>query len=742
MSLIKKITMLVLLLSYFFITTKTFDVNSLNREITSNAYTQKDDLTTIVSTNLDLNGFEKVSTNSYTELYVHKASLAIRVKNLETGYIWSSNFTPEEGELNTTWKDNVNSAAIITYYDIQARNTQNEERTAITNTNTKVTSYQAITNYKNEINGFSAILSFKQSQIKFKLVVKLVNNKLEIEVPNESIVENERYKLGMLRIYPFFGATKENSKPGYIFIPDGSGALMRFKEADKLATIYQNKFYNTDFAYTNTLAYDDSGLKLPVYGMIHGVNQHGYYNNIVNGAECANLVVYPAGNTTNYYFTYPEFFYRQKYQLPTSKNGIGKTGLPSLQEIKETFDIKMSYGFLSSDASYVGIAKNYQQDLIKEGILTNLEKEDNISIQLQIIGGVKQPGAIFDKMVKMTTFKQADDILTKIQNNGITNFDATFVGWSKGGYAQDGPNYFPINKKLGSKKEFKKLIEKYTTSTTSFALQANYSTVTKYSSYRPIKDLSQRANRQLLNSFMFYDEEKYLNYNSMQKYFAKDVKDYSNYGVKTIEPYIGKILYSDYSNGFVNKSQSIEKIQSTLELYDGNYNIETTAKYLLKYAKNILYTPTYSSGEAKFTDTVPFTQMVLHGYVKMYGHESNNFANQEMDLLRRVEYGVYPLYQISHDYASKLQKTNLAYIMSSRFTDWEDIINYEYNFINGALKNTNNQTMVNRVVLDDGVIEVTYSNNTKVIVNYLDTDYNTIHGIVKAKNYLVKRGND
>ena len=89
-------------------------------------------------------------------------------------------------------------------------------------------------------NGFSAKVSLIEAKLNFQFDVQLEGNELVISVPFEELKEDKRNKLISMDIYPFLGAAHEDDIPGYMFIPDGSGALIRYEKSSKIrrGTIY------------------------------------------------------------------------------------------------------------------------------------------------------------------------------------------------------------------------------------------------------------------------------------------------------------------------------------------------------------------------------------------------------------------------------------------------------------------------------------------------------------------------
>ena len=123
------------------------------------------------------------------------------------------------------------------------------------------------------------------------------------------------------------------------------------------------------------------------------------------------------------------------------------------------------------------------------------------------------------------------------------------------------------------------------------------------------------------------------------------------------------------------------------------------------------------------TDSVPFVQIVLHGYMDMYSTYLNFSSNQELDSLKCVEYGVYPAYLITEEASHNLSNTLSSDLFATEYDRVKDKMFSQYKFIKGALDNVVGAQIVSRTVLDLGVVEVTYSNGVSIIVNYTNDAY-------------------
>ena len=191
------------------------------------------------------------------------------------------------------------------------------------------------------------------------MLVYLDANGLNVEVPVDSIEETSTQKISNLTIYQYFGATKNERIPGYVFVPDGIGALIRFNKRFKGA--YNKKYYGTDLGSMQP-EMAEQPLFANLYGMVHGIDQNGFISIIERGSAYANLISISAGTEDDFNRTFVSFDYRVIYTQYL--NARKTSSVKMLQEHFNNYDIKLVYKFLNNnEANYLGMAKEYKNYL-------------------------------------------------------------------------------------------------------------------------------------------------------------------------------------------------------------------------------------------------------------------------------------------------------------------------------------------------------------------------------------------
>lgn len=170
------------------------------------------------------------------------------------------------------------------------------------------------------------------------------------------------------------------------------------------------------------------------------------------------------------------------------------------------------------------------------------------------------------------------------------------------------------------------------------------------------------------------------------------------------------------------------------------YSFYSPNQYLWKYTNQYLNIPMYSSKYMLETETVPFLQIVLKGYVDYFAPPSNFNANSVDEVLRMIDYGAYPSFYLTNEDPVKLIDTESNWLYTSQYLVWKNEIIKEYMIINKALKDVKNATLEDRKIITDGVVVNTYSNGISIIINYTDKTYNYNNVLMSAKDFAVVRG--
>lgn len=709
----------VILLIVIIVTLTSNETMSLSTSVISNQFTQVETYGVNWTINQSIpDGYEILAENQTYSLYAHPETLAFKVVDLRSGYVWHSNFdeVTEEDGLNRTWTAFAQSGVSI---DLMNRNATTT-RLSITRDNHNLT-------FNRLSNGFSADLYFPLYGLGMTINVTLNENGVTVEVPSSSIIENmsNDYKFQTIHLYPFFGATKGGSVPGYLFIPDGSGALIRFSDTTKATSMFSGRYYGNDLGMIGGSRYDYTvnpayPLTLPVLGAVHGVHQNAYLLVIESGAPFARLHAHPAGITTQFNFIYNSFIYNESFFQAVNRAGEGVT---AIQKETNNFDIIMHYRFLTGEeADYVGMAKSYREYLLYKGKLKDQSHDDKpMGIRLEFLMGEKRRFLFWDVSVPMTTFDHLDTILNHLHSQGVKGIQSIIYGWQSLGASSTAPTTFRVESQLGSINTLSNINLDLIDHQGALQLYLDpQSALRGARGYSERSDLAMSITNQNIIGHHRSKVNYYFNLTQMEQRlvrFTQSIKDLPH--IELALDVIGNTLYSDFKrSNQINREEMKHAIINLFDQVDRPMSFYTPNDYAFAFTKNYYDTPISNSGYLFTTDSVPFISLVLTGYVNLFSTPLNFSSDMMFKRLRMVDYQLYPSFLITHHPTSRILLTPSNWIFSSKYDQWSDSIIDTYHWMSERLDPVKGETIVSRSIPMSGVSVITYSNQKSIIVNY------------------------
>ncbi len=697
-------------------------IRAISTSVTTNQYTQVDTYDdSWINNQIIPDTYQKVGENETFVLYANPETIAFKLVDKRSAYVWHSNLdeVTEEDDLNKKWTAFAQSGISIDYITKKATTS----RLDITKDNPNI-SFNVLPN------GFSAKVNYALYGLGYTVSVTLEDNGVHIEIPNETLVQSmsEEYRIDTIHVYPFFGATILDKVPGYFFIPDGSGALLRFQKETRANSMFYGRYYGNDLGMFSENTYYDSiipayDLSLPIYGMVHGIDQHAYTVIIDKGSAYGRLRLHPAGVTTQFNFLYNSFIYNEAYFQATNRSGAG---VDAIQKKTNEFDVSMHYRFLDADQSnYVGMAKDYQSYLVDKGELTqSVQVDDHIGIRLEFLGGEKKKFLFWDIPLTMTTLAQMKEILADLKLNGVFNPEVIYYGWQPLGASKMIPTSFKLESKLGSVASLKSLISEVEADKGSFSLYVNPQVA-----YRNASGYSTRTDlaMSITNKNLLSNDRNKVNYLFNLKNITKRLEGLDQMkGLDSIEFALGTMgytLYSDFKTSqFLNRENAITAYRDVWEKMNHRLSFYSPNDYALKYARNIYDVPVTNSGYVYASDTVPFLQIALSGKINMYSTALNFSSDILFERLRLVDFNVYPSFYLTHDATSKILDTSSNWIYSSAYAQWDDSIASTYMWMDHILSQVKGASILKRQIPQEGISVITYSNSKTIVVNYTSND--------------------
>lgn len=707
---------------------------------------------------LDVLGFKLVLENDNYELYFENDSYSIVVMNKTTGFIWSSRAefqAMSDGNNNARnlmnsgiWIDYVNtnnvnyrennislySAAGATYLPVDE--VEEEIRPYLINkTSYNKNKVEVVSNITN--NTITSKVKFKEQGISFDVLLTLNEDGINVNVINESIVEtNDNNKLTGIYVFPYLGSTREDNVPGYFVIPDGVGALVRFDQMYNQN--FNARFYGNDLGYSFRYL---PNLTIPIYGIVHHEGNNALYANITEGSENTLLQGRFWGTSGRYFRMSQKFVVRNIYTTVIDRQGNGYDSLLN-ETLNSNYNVQ--YKFLSDEeASYLGIAKDYQQTLVDEEILTKseLNNNGNIPINTNYLMSDRENTFIGTKKVTMSTTKQVNEMYDFFRINGINNQLITLSGYSTSGNLDRSP--YKINL-IERNKNFKELTSNIQSNEDLIYLENDYtfsSELNNRISYN--NDVARNISKtRMLSTTLNLNGDNYDIYrlypDRALRFTEKDGKDISELGINgVVLSHDVRTLYSyARGNNYYSRTDSLEHYYDMYESFD-SVVMRRPNLYAIKYAKAYLDMPVTNSQYDYYTDLVPLLPIIFKGYLSYFTPDLNFNALGHDRILMMVDFGLNPSYILTFDETYKMRHTLSSVYYSTTFDSYKDEVVETYDYVNNALKHVVGETIVNRTVLDTGVVLISYSNGVEIYVNYSSSAYAHNGNLVAASNYKV-----
>ena len=571
----------------------------------------------------------------------------------------------------------------------------------------------------NKANGIDKAIEEPVS-ITLSLVYALHDGGFTVTVPSADITGDDKTPVTDIALLPFFGCggTKDQ---GRILVPDGSGSLIRFNNGKVTADGYEQKIYGRDLALSqqNQDAPSQPAL-LPVFGV--GRNGSGFVASIDGGYASAYVMADVAGKTVSYNHVYGSFRVRAYDQVSMGGEGSSENMKYNFPTRRNAEDITITYLF-TGGAELSDMANTYRDYLAKRGILKQ-KVGGKAALNLALTATVPEKknvlGIQYEALGKTTGYRQAINILDEL---GIEGADVRLLDALDGGkYQKRADKASPLGL-LGRRDDLRELearcgslyfnlnIQKADTAPKALAARALSKDVVKLYSYDPISRYYayDKRHQALLSPWKF------------EKIAAAAAKRLSKSGVKSLA--IEDIAYQANSD-FNREAQaepalSVEKSRSVLESLskDFSLSVQYGGFHTLGIAEKIWNIPDTSSRFAVEDESVPFYQMVIHGYVPYCLPPVNDAADSREALLRSVEYGAELQYALVYQNVKKPVDTDDRFY-NKLYTHYVEEIPVFYEESREVLSAVAGQCMVKRESVGAAAVAVTYESGAVVVVNY------------------------
>lgn len=587
-------------------------------------------------------------------------------------------------------------------------------------------------NIKTELieNGFRITYTFRKSDIIVPIEYRLTNSGFEAEVMAKDIKESDTAYLISVNLLPSFGAGAWDEE-GYVFIPDGSGAIVDFSYHNDMESGYVKDVYGEEKAVNSQFSLPNETIKLPVFGTMVGSNS--LMGIITKGDAAAAISTIYHSDSYGYTAVSSLFNYRTidvKKMFENYSSTIQRITyrVSDIHAFSDGYIVE--YHILNgNDCGYVGMAKEYRSYLSKNKLINKTENKPVFN--LQVYGAVDINtsflGIDYNTTEVLTTAKQAEKIVDSLKKGGVTDIALRYVGFSGDGV---------LNKKLNtSTKPISKV-----SNVTDFKNLA--SKVKLYPDY-DLMSVRKAGNgvsfkEDVIRTTFDYKAEQFIYSRSIYSKLSEDaiyllngkavlgatdklLKNYSSKENISLSS-LGQLLYSDFAEkDGAYKDKTVAYIKEALNRFSkkcDNVALENANAYTFKYADKIWGVSGYSSGFDVFKVDVPFYEIVLHGNITMTSPCIIQSQNPKIQVLKAVEAGNELLFAATYADSDALLGSRYESLYSTGYKNWMDYATDIYNKYRPILSKIYNKEIVDHYEFTDGVFVTEYENGVKIAVNY------------------------
>lgn len=671
--------------------------------------------------------FELIAQDGEVSLYFRAENANFCVETA-SGERWYA-FPPEGADdwARGVFKTEMVSSLIINYIDLE--NKENVKK------NSQAASVKKDTFTVRKIeNGFRTDYYFKDGDATIPVEVFLKDGCLEVRILTGEIVEaqKERYILSSVRLLPYFGCAAESDE-GYVFVPDGQGALMHVNNGKGNMQEYRAAVYGENASATRMFSAADAyAASLPVFGVKR--NDAAFLAVITAGENAAYINAMPAFRDTSYTNVWAEYKlrYTDSYMLDASSN-LGQTITLYQDEAIEAAACQQRYYFLEGEtADYNGMADCYRSYLLAECGVTEQPADDTV-LFVDFAAAVTRKESLLGVPVnRVRQLSSLTDIQTMYEGlcAEVTGGIRLRIGeWSKDA----------VKDKLDTRFQWAAGNSWTGWNELQSAVTAQGDTVSLTVdpvSYRkggsgiiPIRDsaMSLSGSPAFQYEFKFGtrmrngEKRGYLLHPALlETYAAKAMAALDQQDVQSLSPLtLPDTRYGSYSKNRAYPGQTQQAAEAVLAMLAEEYSLvlERPNAFALPYADFVTDVPGDFSRYDVLDETVPFLQMVYSGLTGYAGETVNLSADPDSAVLHAIATGEALHYELITGDAELLIDTDLNTLFSARPELWLPHMKEAAAQVAQAREATENTRLTHFEWLSAGVSVSTFENGAVICVN-------------------------
>lgn len=653
------------------------------------------------------------------KLYFNPSTTHFMVENTLDGSVWYSNpQNAEEDEYAAKLTQmQMMSTLVVDYTNIETKKT------------TSLNLYtSAVRSKKYAISLVDGGVVFKYDIAEIGkrvyLAVRLGDGHLVTDVWYDALEEKkENVFVSAISVTPYFVSGKLGDE-GYLFIPDGSGALVNYNTDNITSDSYNRPIYGeepTSITRDWYLEAKEEPVRLACIGAVR--NGSAIMAVAETAAENGSVRAYAPGQMTSYanaYFSYG-MLNSVEYDLGTYSTVIYD------KNEKEFPTVTTKYYFLSGEnANYSGMARQYRDYLKANYSLSEKGVTDKFFTDVYggVIKRVATLGVPHDKFLALTTAEELQSMVNTLKQSGISDITARYRNWNKDelqgkrveSAGADPSLSFKTLREIEGAEVYPAVLELESYSKGGFfdaLANATYSITGLPFSVKGYLKSNLRENDEVT----YWVAAAKLKNNADKLISSLSDKEFSNIALGDIT----SKLYSDYrDNGYMrdySKKTVLDILKKASESFDSIMS-DSANDYAAALSDVIFNAPVSHSNQDILASSVPFYTIALGSLSECVAPVLNGEKASDDLLLSAAASGAYIGYAFMNEEASELLTTELKSLTNMNFdSNLEEAVS-AYNEMKKIYSAAKDSRIYSHEYVTDTLTRTVYENGTEVYVNF------------------------
>ncbi len=590
-----------------------------------------------------------------------------------------------------------------------------------------------------------------------RLQYRLTPDGLSVTVPADSVSFNrDAFALLNIRLLEFFGAdVADPAGSGYLFLPDGSGALIRMDDSNvnRRRTI-SGEVYGADVTVQNEALDKGEQFFLPVFGT---VRQDGgcLFAQVTTGDEISTVTAALGAPSSRYFRVYNTFRY-QAYDRLTINTKVNSQGTQMItfvaNDLPYARDMTVLYTPLSGGAGYLEMAALYRSRLQAMGMKETAEN-CNFAAELELLGAVRAEDTVLgipvQRNIGLTTFDQARELTEWFSSKGVGAMRVLYSGWQKNGLNAGVAGKQTVSGTLGGGKKLRKLNADLAARGVELLpavdpIFCNYQYL--FDGYSSNRDTARDFAEEFAGVPMFENRvtddtlRQLISPARYAKFWNKLKKSVRKLDAPALMlDSLGRYLVSDTKRE--QNGSRIAAMDAMLEIFGDDWGkalwTEGANAFLLPLLSGVTAAPLHHSNFPGETAQIPFYELATDGLVARSSSAVNLADDWEQELLTCVETHTSPRFTLAYGNVAWLKNSDFTQYYSVSYEILRDRIAEDLANLQRDLACVDGARLTDHQILADGVTRSGFSNGVQILVNKTDAAYTFEGNTVPAMGYTV-----